>query len=153
MDAIDATQLRMHLEFLASKELGGRYTLSPGFQIAARYLASRLEAYGYKGAAKDGSFFQQFDVKTARVEPDKSSLTLTADGNPTTFSYGKFFNAGDTGGVVNGDVVFAGYGVSSQQQKHDDYAGLDVRGKIVVIVAGTPQEVDGSRLDDSEQRV
>ena len=51
VDSITPTELRMHLEFLASDELGGRYTLSPSFAIAARYLASRLESYGFRGAA------------------------------------------------------------------------------------------------------
>jgi hypothetical protein len=54
-DAINPTELRMHLEFLASPELGGRYTLSPSIKVAARYLASRLEAYAPPAARLLGS--------------------------------------------------------------------------------------------------
>jgi hypothetical protein len=151
MAAIEARQLRMHLEFLASKELGGRYTLSPSFQIAARYLATRLEGYGYQGAARHGSFFQQFEVKTSRVDPDKSSMIVTLNGRPAIYQYGQFFNAGGEGKVADGEVVFAGYGISSPRQKHDDYSGLDVRGKIVVIAPGKPKDVDNSRLEDTEK--
>src|ERR1700686_1489559 len=57
--AITARDLKRHLSFLASDELGGRYTLSASNLIAARYLASQLEYYGYRGAARDGSFFQK----------------------------------------------------------------------------------------------
>src|SRR5215213_9383930 len=68
VDTINTTELRMHLEFLASPEVGGRYTLGLGIKIAARYLASRLESYGYRGAGPGGSFFQPFDVSTTRVD-------------------------------------------------------------------------------------
>ena len=57
--SITVRDLRRHLTFLASDELGGRYTLSKSNRIAARYLASQLESYGYRGAARDGSFFQK----------------------------------------------------------------------------------------------
>jgi len=60
VDTITPTELRMHLEFLSSPELGGRYTLSPNFAIAARYLAAHLEAYGFHGAGQNGSFLQTF---------------------------------------------------------------------------------------------
>src|SRR5689334_18301844 len=66
VETITPTELRMHLEFLASDELGGRYTLSPSFGIAARYLAAHLKAYGFVGGAKDGSFLQNFDVMSTK---------------------------------------------------------------------------------------
>src|SRR5436853_1456973 len=58
-NSITANDLKKHLSFLASDELGGRFTLSQGNRIAARYLASQLESYGYRGGAHDGSFFQK----------------------------------------------------------------------------------------------
>jgi len=152
METISPTRLRMHLEFLASKELGGRYTLSPNFQIAARYLATRLEAYGFKGAAKDGSFFQRFEVKTTRVEPERSSIVLKAGTASKPFKYGSFFLAGNEGGTVEGPVVFVGYGISSKGQKHDDYTGVDVRGKIVLIAPANPTGVDARRLGRLESK-
>src|SRR5437764_502212 len=70
-NVISPTELREHLEFLASNELGGRYTLSPSFAVAARYLASRLEAYGYKPVGDGGTFFQHFDVISSKPKPDE----------------------------------------------------------------------------------
>src|ERR671926_170035 len=80
VNSITARELKMHLSFLASDELGGRYTLSPGNRIAARYLASQLESYGYRGAARDGSFFQKVPLAYRSVDRAKSMVTLTASG-------------------------------------------------------------------------
>jgi hypothetical protein len=147
VSAIQASQLRTHLQFLASKELGGRYTLSPSFAIAARYLATQLESYGYKGAMPDGSYFQPFEVASSKVDPEKSSLTI----GDQKHNYGDFYNAGPSGGDVSGEVVFVGYGVSAPRLNHDDYTGLDVKGKIVLIAAGVPAGVNAADLKDEEQ--
>src|SRR5688572_4525928 len=89
LELITPVELRQHVEFLASPELGGRYSLSPGLQIAARYLASRLESYGYRGAGPNGSYYQPFDLVKKRVKADASSLKLTVDGKTTAYSYGE----------------------------------------------------------------
>src|SRR5882757_619726 len=76
VDAITPGELRMHLQFLASEELGGRYTLSPSFAIAARYLASHLEGYGFKGAGEHGEFLQTFQVVSSKPDTAKSSFEV-----------------------------------------------------------------------------
>src|SRR5207253_2980878 len=128
--AINPTELRMHLEFLASKELGGRYTLSPSFGIVARYLASRLEAYGFRGAGANGSFLQPFEVMSTKTDPDKSFLTLQIKQVKQEYKYGDFVTFGSGAGSADGTIVFVGYGISSREQNRDDYANLDVKGKI-----------------------
>src|ERR1051325_4362777 len=74
--SITITDLKRHLTFLASDELGGRFTLSPSNLIAARYLASQLESYGYRGAARDGSFFQKVPLSYRKVDEGRSRITL-----------------------------------------------------------------------------
>ena len=150
-DAINPTELRMHLEFLASPEVGGRYTLSPGIKVAARYLASRLESYGFRGGGPAGSFFQPFDVTTTKVDAAKSSLAISAGGKTDTVAYGDFATFSDTDGTASGEVVFVGYGISAPDQKHDDYAGVDVKGKIALVVPGVPSGVDSSKIGDAHQ--
>ncbi|HVG90522.1 MAG TPA: hypothetical protein VNB54_03440, partial [Alphaproteobacteria bacterium] len=152
VDSITPGELRMHLEFLASEELGGRYTLSPGFAIAARYLAAHLEAYGFKGAGDNGSFLQTFHVVASKADTAKSALEITTSGGKTTsYHFGDFYLPPDGhNGEAQGPVVFVGQGVSSTSQRHDDYAGLDVKGKIVLIAPGTPADVDASQLGDNE---
>src|SRR6476646_10934396 len=84
VDAITPGELRMHLQFLASEELGGRYTLSPSFAIAARYLAAHIEAYGFKGAGDNGGFLQTFQVVSRKADTAKRALDITASGGKTT---------------------------------------------------------------------
>jgi Peptidase family M28 len=152
VDAITPGELRMHLQFLASEELGGRYTLSPSLAIAARYLASHLEGYGFKGAGEHGEFLQTFQVVSAKPDTAKSSLEVTAGGKTNAYHFGDFYIAGaGENGAAQGQVVFVGAGISSPSQKLDDYSGLDVKGKIVLIAPGAPLGVDASLLQESEQ--
>lgn len=152
VDSITPGELRMHLEFLASPELGGRYTLSPSFAIAARYLAAHLEAYGFKGAGDRGGFLQTFQVVSLKPDTAKSALELTTQGGKTTsYHFGDFYMPAEgSNGEVQAPIVFVGQGISSPLQKHDDYSGLDVKGKIVLIVPGTPGGIDPSRLKENE---
>lgn len=148
---INPTELREHLAFLASPELGGRYTLSPSLPIAARYLATRLQAWGYKPAGDDGTYFQHFQLISSKPKPDECSLTITENGKASTYKFGDFFSQDAKGGAAEGQIVFVGYGISSPEQKHDDYAGVDVKGKIVLLLGdGDPKGVDRSRLKDEE---
>ena len=150
VQSIAAQELREHLYYLAAKDFGGRYTLSPQFQIAATFLASQLQAYGYKGVAEGGSYYQAFELSTMKVDPDKSSLSLKSATGKQDLKYGDFYNVGSSGGTAEGEIVFVGYGVSAARLGHDDYAGLDVKGKIVMFTRGTPQGMDPSLLDDKE---
>jgi Peptidase family M28 len=152
VESITPTELRMHLQFLASDELGGRYTLSPNFGIAARYLAAHLEAYGFRGAGGHGSFLQTFEVVSAKPNAADTTLTLTIGDKVVDYKFGDFYPSGAvfTANAL-GAIVFAGSGISSPSQNHDDYAGLDVKGKIVLISTGTPAGIDSSRLGANEQ--
>jgi hypothetical protein len=152
VDAITPGELRMHLEFLSSPELGGRYTLSPNFAVAARYLAAHLEAYGFHGAGENGNFLQTFQVVAAKPDTAKSALQITRAGKTSDYHFGDFYlTPAIGGGEAEGQIVFVGAGISSSSQKHDDYSGLDVKGKIVLIAPGVPAGIDVSQLSDGEQ--
>ena len=152
VESITPAELRMHLDFLASKELGGRYTLASNFAVSARYLAAHLKAYGFRGAGPDGDFLQFFDVASTKPDTAKTSLSYTVNGQTSSYKYGDFFvfRAG-VDADVQGEIVFAGYGISSPSQKYDDYSGLDVKGKIVVVTSGYPEGVDGSKVGEQER--
>jgi len=152
VETITSGELRMHLQFLASEELGGRYTLAPNFAIAARYLAAHLEAYGFRGAGDNGNFLQTFQVMSAKPDTTKSSLQITKAGKTNDYHFGDFYLTGAIGGgETEGQIVFVGEGISSSSQKHDDYSGLDVKGKIVLIAPGIPAGIDASQLSEEEQ--
>jgi hypothetical protein len=148
---IDAAELKMHLDFLASQELGGRANFSPGLKIAGRYLATRLHAYGYKGAGPGGDFFQRFDLVTVKADPERSLARLTTNGQTQEFKFPLVSALSTSDADVTGKLAFVGRGISAPEQGRDDYAGIDVRGRIVVIVSGTPKGIDTSKLRD-EQR-
>ncbi|HKY05271.1 MAG TPA: M28 family peptidase, partial [Blastocatellia bacterium] len=150
-ESITATELKMHLGFLASDELGGRYTFSPSLKLAARYLASRLESYGYRGAARDGSFFQVVPLGYRNVNRSASEVVLNVAGTSKSFKYSDAFLSMSPSDInVEGEMVFAGHGISSPRNNHDDYAGLDVKGKIVVAMEGLPSSVNAAALLENE---
>ena len=151
VDSITPGELKMHLEFLASPELGGRYTLSPNFAIAARYLATHLSAYGFRGAGTNGDFLQTFQVVSSKPDAAKSALEVTRAGKTSNYKFGDFYVSLGTGiGEAQGQIVFVGTGISAPSQHHDDYASVDAKGKIVLIAPGTPPGVDPSRLGENE---
>ncbi|MEW6211956.1 MAG: M20/M25/M40 family metallo-hydrolase [Acidobacteriota bacterium] len=155
MSGITIRGLKKHVGFLASDEMGGRYAFSQGNRIAARYLASQLESYGYRGAARDGSFFQKVPITHGAVDVSKSGLTLTAQGKSYDFTYEKDYmlESPMVAAILENaksDLVFVGYGISSPRNNYDDYAGLDVRGKFVITTKGTPPPLKGVKLDEAE---
>lgn len=148
--AINPTTLKEHLEFLASDQLGGRYTLSPSFAIAAQYLATRLKAYGYRPAGDNG-YFQTFDLLTIKTDGDKLQGSLTVNGQKTDLTFGDIFNAGSRAGEISGGIAFVGYGISAPRLNHDDYANVDAKGKWIITVRGIPKGIDSSAVKDEEQ--
>lgn len=152
MQSIEAKDLRRHLEFLASDELGGRFTLSPSNRIAARYLAGELKYYGYRGAGQDGSYFQPVPVVCRQPNLEKSYVSLVSG------DAAKRFKAGDDFAQLypydahfSGNLVFVGYGISAPERGEDDYAGLDVKGKVIVRVFATPSSINASQLRADER--
>ncbi|MFY9557963.1 MAG: M28 family peptidase [Blastocatellia bacterium] len=150
--SITARDLKKHLSFLASDELGGRYTLSPSNRVAARYLASQLESYGYHGAARDGSFFQKVPLSYRTVDLGRSRVTLTVDGAKRDFNYAEgFVSEIPTDMSISGGLVFAGNGISSPKNNYDDYKTINAKGKIVILLSGVPGSLKGVKLSDDEQ--
>lgn len=150
--SITTRDLKKHLSFLASDELGGRYTLSQGNRIAARYLASELESYGYKGAARDGSFFQRVPLGYRSVNIDKSIMTLSANGAKQQLKYADDFASEKPVSMnVSGEIIFVGHGISSPKNNHDDYKGLDVKGKIVFALSNLPDALKKAGFNEERQ--
>lgn len=150
--SISARDLKRHLSFLASDELGGRYTFSPSNLIAARYLASQLESYGYRPAARDGSFLQKVPLSYRTVDREATRLTLGEGAAKQEFLYANaFVSEVPTEMNISGELVFVGYGISSSANGYDDYAGLNVKGKIAVMSSGLPEPLKKVTLSPEEQ--
>jgi Peptidase family M28/PA domain len=137
-DPITPEAMRGHVEFLASDALEGRETGTRGYDIAAEYVASRFRAAGMQPVSDKG-WFQQVpfianlvDEKTARLSIGGQSFTPRQD-----VLFGPARTAGSE--MVEGNVVFAGYGIDDPKNGQNDYKGLDVKGKIVAVLFGFPK--------------
>ncbi len=135
---LQKAEVEAHLRFLASDELQGRRTGEPGNDIAARYIAAQFEAYGLKPAPGADGYFQTISFE-ATTPPSQASLTL----NKTNYSQGDnlLILAGNADNLKT-EAVFANYGWVDEESGYDDYQGLDVKGKVVFVLPGTPGAQD-----------
>jgi hypothetical protein len=130
--------LRDHVRYLASDELTGRGVDTPGIKLARDYIAREFGKYGLRPGGDNGGYLQEFDVvsgiaieQPTRIElgEHQAPLRVAHDWNPLGFS---------GSGKVAAEVVFAGYGITAKDYGYDDYAGIDVRGKIVLLLRYEP---------------
>ncbi len=138
---IEESKLRAHVKYLADDLLEGRGPGSRGGMLAAKYIASQFEALGLEPAAADRSFFQQVRMIGTRTDPS-TKLAVKSESAAAEFKFGDEFVAGtdleQAEIPINGEIIFAGYGVSAPENNWDDYKGLDVRGKVLMIMVNDP---------------
>lgn len=143
LERIRPQAIRAHMRFLADDLLEGRGTGTRGYQLAAKYVAAQFETLGLEPAGTDGNYFQPVPLRKLSVIASESRLVLVREGKEEILTYGKdYLFSGDrtrTKVHVEADVVFAGFGVTAPELGYDDYAGLDVRGKIVAMLSGAPE--------------
>ena len=141
--SIQPAAIAGHIKFLADDLLEGRDTGSRGHLIAARYVAAELMAMGLKPAGEDGTYFQKITLVGAKSPEHPTLEIIGGKPSPLKLVAGKDFAAGtdlDTGRAdLDAPLVFAGYGLSVPEYKYDDFVGIDVRGKIAVILSGAPR--------------
>jgi hypothetical protein len=137
---ITASTLKAYLTFISSDEMEGRDTPSRGLDITARFLAVQLARAGAEPAGDNGTWFQRIGLTTRKVDPEKTTATLT-DKKPRSFTYGHDFLAAAVPGVAEGSLIYVGHGYVIKEKNLDAYKGLDVAGKIVVSHSGYPPGV------------
>jgi aminopeptidase YwaD len=140
------TRLSYDVHFLASPVLEGRYTGSEGAKVASDFIADRFRALGLKPEGDGGSYFQHFSF-IARVHPGPgNALAFDLPGGRRTAKLDEDFRplSFSTSGNASGEVVFAGYGIRAPDLGYDDYAGLDVKGKVVLVLRFSPEGDDPS---------
>lgn len=132
-----------NIKYLASPELKGRESGSPELEKAAQFIAAQFKADGLK--TLDGrSYLQAFEVTTSAKLGRDSSFDVTEEGKTEPLQLAKEFIPINFSarGKASGGVVFAGYGITAPEYNYDDYAGLDVHGKFVIVLEHEPQEFD-----------
>jgi hypothetical protein len=134
--------LRASMRLLADDLLEGREAGSRGYQLAASYMAARFEALGLEPAGEQGTFFQTVPLRAARVVLAESSAELVTSNGAVSLQPAADLllspNFVSTEVALEAPLAFAGYGVIAPELEHDDYKGIDVRGKIVVVLKGGP---------------
>lgn len=136
--AVDSTSYRAHLEFLASDLLEGRGTATRGGALAAAYIATQFERLGLTPAGDSGSWYHQVPIVALTPDP-----TLRATGTverPLTYrdDYVLWSMRNEPTVSLKAGAVFVGYGIVAPEYHWDDYAGQDVRGKIVICLVNDP---------------
>jgi len=129
-----------HIKYLASPELKGRATGSSELESAANYIASQFQSFGVKAAPGTASYQQAFTtVVGANLGPNNrfeaNSATLPVRDGFIPFGM-------SSSGTISAPVVFAGYGITANEYHYDDYAGVDVKDKFVLLIRHEPQEND-----------
>jgi Zn-dependent M28 family amino/carboxypeptidase len=135
------------ISVLADDNMEGRQTGSAGYLRAADYVVSRFKAEGLKPAGVNG-FLQPVMFEQQVVDQHASSLELVAsDGSVTSLGVGEYSRISAGGAPiadsVDAPLVFVGYGLHLPRQGYDDFAGLDLMGKIVVVLSGGPADISG----------
>ncbi|MGE5357411.1 MAG: M28 family peptidase [Bacteroidales bacterium] len=133
--AIRAEDMKFHMQFLGAPEFKGRNMPSTELEIASRYIALAAQRIGLAPLLADGSYFQDMPLEVARIA-DLSRIGVTAAGVVTQLPVSMFGVRGRSvsGGVASGGVVLLGLGANAPALGWDDFAGLDLKGKVVVIL-------------------
>jgi len=139
--SITEAEIAGHLETLASDEFGGRGPSSPGEVLTTDYLEAEFRRLGLEPGNGD-SFFQDVPLVDITADPS-ASLVISGGGDPMSFAYAEDFVTWTTrvvekSGVEDSDMVFVGYGIVAPEYGRDDYAGVDVTGKTVLILVNDP---------------
>lgn len=138
---IEEAGLRAHIKYLSDDLLEGRGPGARGGMLAAKYIASQFEALGLEPAGGERSYFQLVQMIGSR--PDSMNrLTVKNGAGSTEFKFADDFVGGtdleQTEVPINGNIVFVGYGIQAPEANWDDYKGLDVRGKILLMLVNDP---------------
>ena len=148
--AINPENIRAHVRFLADDLLEGRGPGLRGGELAAKYIATQFALDGLKPGGDNGTYFQQVDFVGMTVKRDVTSFALISNVisvyKPIPLAFGPDYvvnNPRHTPVVdINAPIVFVGYGITAPEFNWDDYAGVDVKGKVVLIIVGDPPSDD-----------
>ncbi len=140
--SIDVDRLKAHVEFLASDLLEGRVAGSRGHEIAARYVASQFQQLGARPAGENGTWLQAVPLLEAMAVIPAGSVRLDRSGSTmelvNTEDLLPRANYAEPSATVTARALFVGHGVSAPELKYDDFAGIDVSGRIAVVLSGAP---------------
>ena len=146
-------QITYDIEYMSSDEMGGRQPGTAGIQLCEDYIVEEYKKAGLI-PLKDGTYLQSLDVgRTRTVSKDETALSLKGpNGNDLELKLGEDFQQllGRKDFDLSSDLVFVGYGISADEHNFDEYADVDVEGKVVVLIRYEPQAEDANSVFDGE---
>ncbi len=146
MSTVDPERIRAQVRFLASDLLEGRGTGQRGGDIAAEYIATQFAMYGLKPAGDNGTFLQKVPLEGIATQDDSTLTLLPNNGAPMQLKYRDDFVAMDNTGKQHNDIdsglIWMGYGIDAPEFNWNDYRGVDVRGKVLLMLVNEPPSDD-----------
>jgi Zn-dependent M28 family amino/carboxypeptidase len=146
MQTIDPHRIAEHVRFLANDLLEGRGTGTRGGDIAANYIAAQFALYGLQPAGDNGTYLQKVDFVGAKTLPGTTASLQPAHGAAMDLKLAEDYVAGNqtqTDSVdIDAPIVFVGYGIEAPEYKWDDFKGVDVKGKVVLVIVNEPPSKD-----------
>lgn len=147
--SISSHDLLSYVTELSSPHYQGRLSGSPGYHAAARWIANQLKEAGIKPGAENNDYFQYFPNAYSEVL-SPGSLTLLAGKDNTKKEYkfpdDYFPGSNSASGTISAEVVYVGYGITAPEFGYDDYKGINVKGKIILLEYGIPYSKSDSTL-------
>ena len=151
-------RLEAHITFLADDALRGRQPGTDGYEIAANYVASQFRQMGLQPAGSKGSYLQPVPLRRAWLADGSAQLELLRDGGVRSFAFVEEFyrspSLAHTESEVRSTMVFAGYGIDAPPLEYNNFDGLDVSGKVVVVLRGQPLDFpseEGAHFSSSRE--
>ncbi|HEY0982169.1 M28 family peptidase [Schlesneria sp.] len=148
-DAVVESQVRLlnDIKFLASDDLEGRGVGTSGLNIAAQFIKTEFAKAGLAVDRVDGDAFQKFDIATGSKLVGTNSLRLVGpEGTTIELKIGDDVEGCSFGGSgkFDGDIVFCGYGIDASDEGYNDFEGIDVEGKVIIVMRRNPRQSDPS---------
>ena len=146
--SIDSERIRAHVRFLSLDLLEGRGPGTRGDQLSAEYIATQFALDGVQPAGDNHTYFQRVPLYAVHTEEDKSRFSIVSanGGQPVDLQYGTDIVAKDQTGQgsadINAPIVFVGYGIHAPEYQWDDYAGVDMHGKVALVIVNEPPSED-----------
>jgi aminopeptidase YwaD len=141
--AFDAQATWSYIKDLTADSMQGRKSGQPGAALAEEYIASKFKEWGLEPAGDNGTYFENFTIEHRNISQGVK-LEIIAENAKRDFYYGEDWRVQRYSGSGNfsAELVFVGYGINAPEKEYDDYAGVDVKGKIVLFSTATPQKLE-----------
>ncbi|WP_263380869.1 M28 family peptidase [Granulicella paludicola] len=144
---VSAARIREQDKFISDDLFEGRYPGLRGGELAAKYIASQFAMYGLKPAGDNGSFLQQVNFVGMKAIPEQTAMKLIgADGKNEKLTFGSDYTVSNQTltpeTMLDAPIVFVGYGADAPEFQWNDYAGVDVKGKVILCIVGDPPSKD-----------